>query len=194
MDGSAARRGLRCAPGEVWAAVRQDYLAGMSATECCRRHGVGLTTLRSRAAREGWRRQDQAWTPPLRLDPDDEGAELDLQVEGDLDRIGLNDLIYVAHRRVMRAVLRGEAAAALRWRRVQTMLEIDQDEMVRESDREEALSQARREPAPVPSTPAGSDGWDGSHPSPGSHPSRGSDRVPHGPPTYYQWLLKREVA
>ena len=40
------------APDEVWAAVRVDYLAGLSAPEACRRYGVGLTAMRMRAARE----------------------------------------------------------------------------------------------------------------------------------------------
>jgi hypothetical protein len=41
------------------------------------RHGVGRTALRTRAAREGWRRLDQPWTPPTRLDPWDEGRALE---------------------------------------------------------------------------------------------------------------------
>ena len=52
--------GLRSAPDEVWTQVRDDYLGGISAPECCRRHGVGLTALRKRAANEGWRRADQS--------------------------------------------------------------------------------------------------------------------------------------
>ena len=118
-----AGEGRYSAPEEVWAAVRVDYLAGMSAPEVCHRYGVGLTAMRTRAAREGWRRADQPWTPRGRLDPDDEGAALEARVGGDLDRVDLRDLTWIAHRRMMRAVMRGEAVEALRWRRVHRAME-----------------------------------------------------------------------
>ena len=126
-------------PDEVWARVREEYLAGWSAPECCRRHGVGLTSLRERAAREGWRRADQPWAAPDRLDPWDEGVELDLRVGGDLDKVDLEELGYVAHRRMMRAVMRGDAVEALRWRRVQlTMAEVEA-ELARDIERLDAI-------------------------------------------------------
>lgn len=109
----ALGRGRIAAPPEVWARVRDDYLAGMSGTDVARRHGVPISALRRRAAGEGWRRIDQPWTPPNRLDPLDEGLELEDRVEGDLDRIEMRELSYVAHRRMMRDVLRGDAAGAL---------------------------------------------------------------------------------
>ena len=112
----------RSAPDEVWARVQEDYLIGMPAKEVCRRHGVGLTALRDRAARDGWRRCDQPWTPPPLLDPDDEGVALEARVGGDLDKVELYDLNYVAQRRMMRAAMRGDAAEALRWRRVRQAL------------------------------------------------------------------------
>ncbi len=111
------------APQAVWAQVREDYLGGRSASECCRLHGVGLTALRGRAAREGWRRSDQPWTPPARLDPWDEGVELEEQTGGDLDRVAFEQLSYVAARRMMRAVMRGDAMEALRWRRVRLAMD-----------------------------------------------------------------------
>ncbi len=129
MDEQA--QGWRSPPDEVWAAVREDYLAGRSAPDCCRRHGVGLTSLRNRAAREGWRRQDQPWTPPNTLDPWDEGVELELQVGGDLDKVETCQLWYVAHRRMLRAVMRGDATEALRWRRVEQIM----NEVEAETDR-----------------------------------------------------------
>ncbi len=127
------------APEEVWAAVRVDYLAGMSAPEACRRYGVGLTALRTRAAREGWRRTDQPWTPRSRLDPDDEGAELEARVGGDLDKVDLEELVWVAHRRMLRAVMRGEAVEALRWRRVHAAMADEQAELERFIEQEEAI-------------------------------------------------------
>ena len=127
------------APEEVWAAVRVDYLAGMSAPEACRRYGVGLSAMRARAAREGWRRADQPWTPRSRLDPDDEGAELEARVGGDLDKVDLEELVWVAHRRMLRAVMRGDAVEALRWRRVHTAMADEQAELDRFIEQEEAI-------------------------------------------------------
>ena len=141
----APANGQRSAPDEVWAQVREDYLAGVSAPECCRRHGVGLTALRKRAASEGWRRADQPWSPPARLDPWDEGVLLEDRVAGDLDKVELRQLEFVADRRMMRAVLRGDAAEALRWRRVRTVLQADAREMDRLIAEEEALQWARGE-------------------------------------------------
>ncbi len=131
--------GRWAAPEEVWAAVRTDYLAGMSAPEACRRYGVGLTAMRTRAAREGWRRADQPWTPRNRLDPDDEGAELEARVGGDLDRVDLPDLVWVAYRRMLRAVMRGQAVEALRWRRVHAAMADEQAEVERFFEQEEAI-------------------------------------------------------
>lgn len=127
------------APEEVWAAVRADYLAGMSAPEACRRYGVGLSAMRARAAREGWRRADQPWTPRSRLDPDDEGAELEARVGGDLDKVDLEELVWVAHRRMLRAVMRGDAVEALRWRRVHAAMADEQAELDRFIEQEEAI-------------------------------------------------------
>ena len=92
----------RYAPAEVWHAVRADYMAGLPAHECCRRHGVTMAALRARAARNGWRRIDQPWTPANALDPTDEGVQLEQRSEGDLDRIDTCELIFVAHRRMLR--------------------------------------------------------------------------------------------
>ena len=125
-DGSPTLYGKgRSAPEEVWGRVREDYLSGLPGIEVCRRHGVGLTAMRNRAAREGWRRTDQPWTPPNTLDPDDEGVLLEHEIDGDLDRVELRQLSFVAWRRMQRAVLRGQAAEALRWRRVQLVLDAE---------------------------------------------------------------------
>jgi hypothetical protein len=137
--------GHRAAPEDVWGQVREDYLAGISAPECCRRHGVGLTALRKRAASEGWRRVDQPWAAPARLDPWDEGALLEDRVAGDLDKVELRQLGWVADRRMMRTVLRGDAAEALRWRRVRTAIEADAEEMDRLLAEDEVLKWAQGE-------------------------------------------------
>ncbi|WP_420469807.1 hypothetical protein [Brevundimonas sp. FT23042] len=126
-----ADAGVHSAPDEVWEQVRQDYLAGWSAPACCRRYGVGLSTLRKRAAEEGWRRTDQPWTRPNGLERDDEGLALEEQFDGDLDRIPLGELSLVAFQRMMRAVLHGNAIEALRWRRVHRMIETEAAEVQR---------------------------------------------------------------
>ena len=157
-------RPRRPAPKIVWDAVRADYLAGLPAHECCRRHGVTISALRARAARNGWRRIDQPWVPGNVLDPGDEGVRLEQQSEGDLDRIGAHELIFVAHRRMLRCVLRGDAAGALRWRRVGQALEAEEAEMRRYLCQEESLNSARlaheaegdvwmrRTPGPLPAS------------------------------------------
>jgi len=166
--------GRRTAPDEVWAAAREDYLAGMSGPEVCARHGVRLTALRSRAAREGWRRVDQPWAPANRLDPNDEGVALESRVGGDLDKIELCELTDVAIRRMMRAVLRGDAVEALRWRRVQTIMEAETVETQRAIQQHEAIWQARRSyPRPDPSDDVYyPDALDASHASDGVYGPR----------------------
>lgn len=141
--------GRRIAPDHVWAAARDDYLAGMSAPEVCHRHGVRLSALRSRASREGWRRIDQPWAPRNRLDPDDEGVELEARVGGDLNKVELRELSFVAGQRMMRAVLRGDSMGALRWLRVRDAMDAEEAEIERQMAQEEAIRAARRGcPAP----------------------------------------------
>lgn len=152
--------GCITAPDEVWARVRDDYLAGMSGTDAARRHGVLLSALRRRAAREGWRRADQPWTPPNRLDPLDEGLELEDRVCGDLDRIEMRELSFIAHRRMMRDVLRGDAAGALRWRRVRLAMDEEEAEVRRELALDEALATARAGQAELAATIAERDSCD----------------------------------
>ncbi|MFC5345209.1 hypothetical protein ACETK8_12450 [Brevundimonas staleyi] len=157
--------GRHSPPDDVWTRVRKDYLAGWSARDCCRRYGVGLSALRARAARDGWRRSDRPWSPPDRLDPWDEGADLELRVGGDLDKVEFVELGYIAHRRMMRAVMRGDAAEALRWRRVElTMAEVDA-ELESDMERFEAirwrLKDDRADDATDPNASDSSDASDG---------------------------------
>lgn len=141
----SSRQGWRSAPDEVWARVREDYLSGVSAPETCRRHGVSESALRHRAAREGWRRIDRPWTPPNRLDPWDEGVELEARMNGHLDLVGPHDLSFIAHQRMSRAVLRGDAAEALRWRRVREAMDRDVAELDYEMEEDQAEVDAFRE-------------------------------------------------
>ena len=152
----------RSAPDEVWERVREDYLAGLSAPACARRHGVGVSTLRERAAREGWRRADQPWPSPAPLYEDDEGRALEASVDGAVDRIEAWKLSEITDLRMIRAVLRGDAAGALRWRRVRDALDEDAADIQRMHD-EDAAYRARISARPaVPAPPDGLDGLDGS--------------------------------
>jgi hypothetical protein len=179
------RPGRRRAPDEIWDEVKADYLAGMSAPACCRRYGVGLTALRDRASRQGWRRQDQPWIAPNALDVDDEGVILEEQVNGDLDRVDLSQLAYVAHRRMMRAVMRGQASVALRWHRVCRILEREDNEMDRLIQQDEAVrymlyGRPVRAPDADPNDTDGSDGSDGVSPSGQTGQADGAGPTPSG--------------
>ncbi len=143
---TAPTPGARIAPEAVWKEVRADYLAGLSAPRCCRRHGVGLTALRLRAAREGWRRADQPWIPPSTTrDPWDPGRALEEEVHGDLSRIEPRQLSQVAWQRIQHAVLRGDAAEVLRWSKVQALMQAEVEALDRFIEEEEARAFERGE-------------------------------------------------
>jgi hypothetical protein len=133
------RRRLRILPPIIWEAIREEYLAGATAPECARLYGVGLTTVRSRAAREGWRRIDppreRASPPHGRADPDtdlgDAVLELQRRIGGDLDRVELSDLTRLASHRVSQSVMQGRAVDALRWRRLLETLKAEEEEIRR---------------------------------------------------------------
>lgn len=48
----------------TWELIRDDYLAGQPRALLAERYGLGESTIRDRAAREGWRRADQPPAPP----------------------------------------------------------------------------------------------------------------------------------
>ncbi|WP_312148231.1 hypothetical protein [Brevundimonas sp.] len=98
--------GYRIRSDAVWAAARRDYLAGDAAEAVCARYDLKLGTLRSRAAREGWRRSDIEDVWP---DPQDEDADA---TPPDLTRMAAQALM-----RLNRALQRGRAAEAASWLR-----------------------------------------------------------------------------
>ena len=101
-----ARDGYRVRSEATWAAARRDYLAGDAAEAVCARYDLKLGTLRSRAAREGWRRSDaeDVWPDPHDEDPD--------AAPPDLTRMAAQALM-----RLNRALQRGRAAEAASWLR-----------------------------------------------------------------------------
>ena len=108
---ASGRSGHHRASDATWARARADYLAGESASVVCDRYGMRVSTLRNRAAEEGWRRQDQPGPEPVDLE-----AELEA---------GLPDYADMANHaliRLNRAILKGHATEAGRWMRLHRTL------------------------------------------------------------------------
>ena len=135
---------------EAWTEARADYLTGFSAEEVCRRHDIGLSALRKRARREGWRRSDQA-DPAL--------ADDDLDVFDDLEP---GELVEMAWRRSAAAIARGSAADAARWLRIHAVLharaQAEAEALRADASREayqQTLEPVRRTPPPPRLSPTG---------------------------------------
>ena len=161
MDDQATNTGRQVVPEEVWETVKADYLAGLSGPDCCRRHGVSLSALRNRAAREGWRRSDQPWIPPQSLDPWDEGRILEERICGNLDLIEWGELSGVAEGRMMRAVLRGDSAEFMRWHKVAEIIDVREAELRRRVEEEEVRKyQIRQRARDIEAEEAEPDSWD----------------------------------
>ena len=107
MGDPAGDAGYRVRSERTWAAARRDYLAGDPAEAVCARYDLKLGTLRSRAAREGWRRSDIEDVWP---DPQDEN-------EAPAAPPDLTQMAAQALMRLNRAVQRGRAAEAASWLR-----------------------------------------------------------------------------
>ena len=105
------RSGHHRASDATWARARADYLAGESAAVVCDRYGMRVSTLRNRAAAEGWRRQDQ---------PEPEPVDLDAELEAGLPDYA--DMAAHALIRLNRAILKGHATEAGRWMRLHRTL------------------------------------------------------------------------
>lgn len=127
---------------ETWERAKADYLDGATAEEACRRHDLGLSALRRRARKEGWRRADQP-----DADPDDD--DLDLYAD-----VALDEMIDLAWRRMAQAVAHGRGVDAARWSRVHAGL------LARAQAEADALAEAAelavhhdRFPPPVPPPP-----------------------------------------
>ena len=106
-----SRSGHHRASDATWARARADYLAGESAAVVCDRYGMRVSTLRNRAAEEGWRRQDQ---------PDPEPVDLEAELEAGLPDYA--DMAAHALIRLNRAILKGHATEAGRWMRLHRTL------------------------------------------------------------------------
>jgi|GEM_PF-6024178 len=89
---------------DTWEAIRTDYLAGDPAQVVADRYGVGLSTLRLRAAREHWRRRDQPDPEPFILDEDAPAPDLETMARHALARMD-------------HAIKKGRPAEAASWMR-----------------------------------------------------------------------------
>lgn len=93
---------------EIWLQAREDYLRGDSASTVCRRHGLARSTFRGRAARDGWRRADQA--DPVR--------SRRIAVVGDLDDMTFFDFSQMAYMRLQDALMNGRGTECESWLRL----------------------------------------------------------------------------
>jgi hypothetical protein len=128
-DVAPAPRRIR--PDSAWDAARDDYLAGATAEEACRRHDLGLSAFWTRARRQGWRRADQP-AP----DPADEPLDFDAPADSRAQALDK------AWRRVSRALDAGRSAEAMRWMRVHAMILQAERAEVREDERQGAQQMA----------------------------------------------------
>ncbi len=126
---------------ETWAEARNDYLTGFTAEEVCHRHDIGLSALRQRARREGWRRHDQA-------DPSPDDDDLDV-----FDDLEPPELVEMAWRRLAAAIARGRGADAARWQRIHAQLLARAQEEAT-SDYSDVLTAARDAAKPPEQRPA----------------------------------------
>lgn len=106
---TAAPRRIR--PEQAWDRAREDYLAGATAEEVCRRHDLGLSAFKVRARQGEWRRTDQPAPDPVEDD-------IDLNAPAE----PRSRMLDKAWRRVSRALDDGHSIEAMRWMRVHAML------------------------------------------------------------------------
>lgn len=106
----------------TWEAIRQDYLAGVSARDLCDRYDVALSTLRLRAKDGGWRRADQADSDLFPADADRWVADPPPQDEPPAGEETWADLADQARFRLRRAIAAGRATEAASWLRVHDRL------------------------------------------------------------------------
>ncbi|WP_333590659.1 DUF2461 domain-containing protein [Brevundimonas sp.] len=121
IDDDRRSRPSRRASARVWGLVREDYLAGETAPEVCRRWGVKVATLRARASAEGWRRADfpEPDPEPVPRAPEPPQEGLDALSDGPADYAAM---ARRALARFERALSRGRAADAATWLRLHARL------------------------------------------------------------------------
>ncbi|MEH6664720.1 MAG: hypothetical protein V7678_07700 [Brevundimonas sp.] len=114
-DHSRARGGYRRASDETWARARRDYQDGDPAEMVCARYDLKLSTLRARAATEGWRRMDAP-------EPDYVAEPVDLDSDEAANLPDYAEMAHVALIRFNRALQTGRAVEAASWMRLHQRL------------------------------------------------------------------------
>ena len=89
---------------ETWEAIREDYMAGEPAYRLAADYGVGVSTIRARAAMEGWRRCDLPEPEPFVLDENAPAPDLE-------------DMARHALARMDHAIKKGRPTEAASWMR-----------------------------------------------------------------------------
>ena len=117
----------RIRPEHTWDMAREQYLAGASAEEVCRRHDLGLSAFKVRARQGNWRRIDQPAPDPI-----DDDIDMDAPAEPRERMLGK------AWRRLSQALDAGRSTEAVRWMRVHAMLLAAERTEARERDRDTA--------------------------------------------------------
>lgn len=102
-----AATGHRIRSDDTWDLARKDYIAGYAARDVCARYGLNLSTFRTRARVEGWRRADLPDPEVLSF------AEEDALDTGPPAAAG--ELADKARRAMARALDKGLAAEAQRF-------------------------------------------------------------------------------
>ncbi|WP_282007911.1 hypothetical protein [Brevundimonas aveniformis] len=100
---------IRLSP-EIWEAIRERYLNGESGESLAELFGISISTLRTRAREEGWRKID-APDPVIAAPPTSEDLARD-------DRPNFGVMADTAMRRAARAVREGQLTEAQGWTRV----------------------------------------------------------------------------
>lgn len=96
---------------EIWARVRQAYLAGEPAPSVARRFDVGLDNLRRRATHEGWTRREAARRCDLPPGPVADGGAL--PEEGAEYPVATRDAVKRAAERAAWLIAEGRGAEAM---------------------------------------------------------------------------------
>ena len=115
------RRSYEVRSQALWAKAQADYAAGHSAPDICKSYDLSLSTFKTRARREGWRRRDLAeeekWEG--RRLPD----ESDLDPPEALPAALLRDMAW---RHASEAIRCGRSTEAQRWIKIRRELRIEE--------------------------------------------------------------------
>jgi hypothetical protein len=105
----------------VWMKAQADYAAGHPAPDICKTYDLSLSTFKTRARREGWRRRDLA--EEERMEGVRMGDESDLDPPEALPAALLRDMAW---RHASEAIRCGRSTEAQRWIRIRRELRMEE--------------------------------------------------------------------